>query len=116
MTGDTIDQRLFFCTTRIEARSADRKRTSIGTGFVVAEQIDEHHHASFIVTCKHVVTGFDVGTISFVTDKDGKPDLGTRCQVTIGDLPKLLFLSSDPTLDVALIRLAPVLEHFSKEG
>jgi S1-C subfamily serine protease len=115
MTGDTPDQQLFFCTTRIEAASADGKRSSIGTGFVVSQRIDDQRQALFIVTCKHVVNGFDLGKISFVASKDGKPDLGHRCEVTIGDLPKAILLSSDPSIDIALIPLVPVLEHFKKE-
>src|SRR5437870_10872572 len=79
MTGETADQQLFFCTTRIEARNADGKPGSIGTGFVLGEKINEQQQALFIVTCKHVVNGFDFGTISFVASKNGKPDLGKRC-------------------------------------
>ncbi len=116
MTGDTPDQQLFFCTTRIEAATTDGKRHSIGTGFVVAVKIDEQRQILFIVTCKHVVSGFDMASISFVDSKDGKPNLGNTCQVTIAELPKAVFESSDPTVDIALMPLVPVLDYFKKEG
>ena len=116
MTGETPDQQLFFCTTRIEAASADGKRTSVGTGFVVGQKLDEKRQVLVIVTCKHVVKDFEVGRISFVASKDGKPDLGNKCEVTIADFQKVVFVSSDPSVDIALIPLIPVLEHFKKEG
>jgi hypothetical protein len=115
MTGDTPDQQLFFCTTRIEAASSDGKRRSVGTGFIINEKIDDNRSFLFIVTCRHVVDGFDSAALSFVAAKDAKPDLGRRCEVVIGDLPKLVFFHSDPKVDVALIPLVPILQHFEKE-
>src|ERR1700731_2498384 len=79
MTGDTPDQQLFFCTTRIEAATGDGKRQSIGTGFIINEKIDEKRQFLFIVTCRHVVDGFDAAKVSFVAAKGAKPDLGQRC-------------------------------------
>jgi len=112
MTGDTPDQQLFFCTTRIEAKTADGKKSSVGTGFVFSQKIDEQRQVLFIVTCRHVVEGFDLATISFIAAKDGKPELGKKCEVTITDLPKVVFVDPDPKIDVALIPLVPVLTHF----
>jgi hypothetical protein len=115
MTGDTPDQQLFFCTTRIEAVTADGKRRSVGTGFIISEKIDEQRQVLFVVTCRHVVDGFDKAALSFVAARDGKPDLGQRCEIVIGDLSKFVFFHADPKVDIALIPFVPVLQHFQKE-
>jgi hypothetical protein len=115
LSGNTPDQQLFFCTTRIEARTLDGKKTSVGTGFVFAEKIDEQRTVPLIVTCKHVVEGCDEATITFVRDKDGRPDLGQKCQVMLSDLPKFVFADPDPKIDVALIPLAPILNYFQAQ-
>lgn len=116
MNGDTPDQQLLFTTTRIDAKSADGKKSSTGTGFVVVEKIDAQRQVIFVVTCRHVVEGFDSATLSFVADKDGKPKLGEKCVVDIADLPKLVFFNSDSKIDVAVIPLVPILKHFESQG
>jgi hypothetical protein len=116
MRGDTPDQQLFFCTTRIEAKSGDGKQTSVGTGFVFSHKVDEKLQVPFIVTCRHVVNGFASATFSFVQSKDGKPDLGQKCEVTVPNLQNLVFYDPDPKIDVALIPLAPILRYFDANG
>lgn len=116
MTGDTPDQQLLFITTRIDAKTADGKKTSTGTGFIVAEKIDDQHQAIFVVTCRHVVEGFDIATLSFVAGDHGKPKLGDKCVVDVGDLPKMVFFHSDPKVDVAVMPLVPILNHFAANG
>lgn len=103
-------------TTRIEAKSTDGKTTSTGTGFIFDYKIDEQHHILFIVTCRHVVNGFASATFSFVQSKDGKPDLGQKCVVTIPNLQNFVFYDPDPKIDVALIPLEPILEYFKANG
>jgi hypothetical protein len=68
------------------------------------------------VTCKHVVEGFDTATISLVQSKDGKPELGKKCEVTVTDLPKFIFVDPDPKIDVAVMPLVPLLNHFQANG
>jgi hypothetical protein len=116
MKADTPDQQLFFCTTRIEAKSADGKTNSIGTGFIFGYKIDEQRQIPFIVTCRHVVNSFASATFSFVQSKDGKPDLGQKCVVTVPNLQSLVFYDPDPKIDVALIRLVPILDYFKANG
>lgn len=123
LKADTPDQQLFFCTTRIEARSADGKQNSIGTGFIFNYEAEEWFQPPyrapeipFIVTCRHVVNGFASATFSFVQSKDGKPALGQKCEVTVPDLQNLVFYDPDPKIDVALIPLAPILGVFEKLG
>jgi hypothetical protein len=116
MKADTPDQQLFFCTTRIEAKSADGKTNSTGTGFIFDYKIDEQNHIPFIVTCRHVVNGFASATFSFVQSKDGKPNLGQKCVVTVPNLQSLVFYDPDPKIDVALIPLVPILDYFKANG
>jgi Trypsin-like peptidase domain len=116
LKADTPDQQLFFCTTRIEARSADGKTNSTGTGFIFSYKIDETNQIPFIVTCRHVVGGFASGTFSFVQSKDGKPNLGQKCEVTVSNLQSLVFYDSDNKIDVALIPLVPILRYFEATG
>jgi hypothetical protein len=116
MKADTPDQQLFFCTTRIEAKSADGKKSSVGTGFVFSHKIDEQRQALFIVTCRHVINGFASASFSFVESKDGKPNLGEKCEVTVPDLQSFAFYDPDPKIDVALIPLVPIIKHFELNG
>lgn len=116
MKADTPDQQLFFCTTRVEAKSADGKTNSFGTGFVFSHKIDEQRQIPFIVTCRHVVNGFASASFSFVQSKDDKPNLGQKCEVTVPNLQNFVFYDPDPKIDVALIPLAPILEYFKANG
>jgi len=115
LKADSPDQQLFFCTTRIEAKSADGKSGCTGTGFVFDYAINETNSIPFIVTCRHVVDGFASATFSFVQSKDGKPDLGQKCGVTV-PLQNFVFFNPDPKIDVALIPLAPILRYFEATG
>jgi Trypsin-like peptidase domain len=116
LNADTPDQQLFFCTTRIEATSADGKITSTGTGFVFDYEIDKTNHIPFIVTCRHVVDGFVSAKFSFVQNKDGKPNLGHKCEAAGFPLQHFVFYNSDPKIDVALIPLEPILHYFEETG
>lgn len=116
MTGATVDQQLFFCTTRIEAKSTDGKKSSVGTGFIVSQRISETLNVEFIVTCRHVIAGFDQATVLFVGEKDGKPLLGQACSVTITELSKYAFFNSDPTIDVAIFPLRPLVDKLKADG
>jgi hypothetical protein len=116
LKADTPDQQLFFCTTRIEAKSADGKLTSTGTGFVFNYELDKTNYIQFIVTCRHVVDGFVSATFSFVQNKDGEPNLGQKCEATNFPLQDFVFYNPDPKIDVALIPLAPILRYFEMKG
>jgi hypothetical protein len=63
-----------------------------------------------------VVCGYQKATFSFVEANSSKPDLGKHCQITVGDLTNIVFCSSDPTIDVGLIFLNPILECFRAQG
>lgn len=116
MTGETPDEQLFFCTTRIEAISDDGKKSSIGTGFIVSRALSDATRYIFVVTARHVLEGFNKATISFVAAKNGKPDLGKRCEVQMGGVKDFVFFHPDKTIDVAIFLLVPVLQHFEAKG
>jgi Trypsin-like peptidase domain len=123
LKADTLDKQLFFCTTRIDASSADGKQTSSGTGFIFSYEVEGQRPPPFkqpeillIVTCRHVVNGFKSATFSFVRGKDGNPDLGQKCEVTVPDLQNMVFYDPNPQIDVALIPLEPILRYFKANG
>lgn len=116
MKDETPSQRLFFCTTRIEAESSDGKESSTGTGFIWRYNARTNEGLLFIVTCRHVVNGFPRATFSFVEDKESKPNFGHKCQVTVDGLTNLVFYDPDPSIDIALIPFGPILHYFREEG
>jgi hypothetical protein len=116
MSGDSPDDEIYFCTTEIEAISADGQSTSTGTGFVVEKDVPGKGTALFIVTCRHVVEGFAQAKITFVAEKDGKPLLGQKCEAVIGDLPQAVFYNKDNKVDVAIIPLIPLLDFLKTRG
>ena len=70
----------------------------------------------FIVTCRHVVNGFASATFSFVQSKDGKPELGQKCEVVVPNLQSMVFYDPNPQIDVAVIPLVPILNYFKANG
>jgi Trypsin-like peptidase domain len=115
MTGETPDEQLFFCTTRIETVSDDGKKRGIGTGFVISRVVGNTTYL-FVATARHVLEGFDKATISFVPEKDGKPELGKRCGGNLHGLRDVVVFHPDKTVDVAIFPLLPVLQHLEKKG
>ena len=115
MTGETPDEQLFFCTTKIEAVSDDGKKSSVGTGFIISRVVGDTTYL-FVATARHVLEGFDKATISFVPEKDGKPELGKACGINMHGLRDYVVFHPDKTVDVAIFPLLPVLQHFEKKG
>jgi hypothetical protein len=115
---DTIAKKIFFCTTRIEAKSADEKVSSVGTGFLFNYTSEprfplKSQQMSFIVTCKHVLYGYKSTSFSFIQEKDGKPELGKKCEIIVPDIEHLAFYDPDPTIDVALVPLISLTKYRS---
>jgi hypothetical protein len=106
---DASDAKLLFSVIRIEAKSADGRRSATGTGFVFNYNTPLHRGVQFVVTCRHVVEGFGSATLSFVQRKGQTPSLGQNWQVTVANLREGAFFDPDPRIDVALIPLRPLL-------
>jgi len=116
MTGNTTDEQLFFCTTRIEAVGDGSSRTSVGTGFIVSRPDGANGQYLFVVTARHVLEGFNKATISFVASKNSKPELGKRCEIKMEGVSHVTFFHPDKSVDVAIFPFVPVLQLLEKGG
>ncbi len=111
MEAKSPSQQLFFCTSRIDTKRADGSPVGTGTGFVWEHRLDDQRQILFLITCRHVVNGGEIGTFSFVQGKDDKPDWGRRYEITITNLQNWVFYDPDPQIDLALIPLVPFLRQ-----
>lgn len=116
MTGVSADEQLFFTTTRVETLPEGKLEGKIGTAFLISEEITPGTFAGFLVTCRHVLEGYDKARFTFIRDKEGKPELGTACSVIVGNLKNQVFFHPDPKIDVAVMAFAPVYNHFTANG
>ena len=114
MQVDTAAKRLLFHTVRVDTVLADGSLGS-GTAFVI-----EHQHpkgrARFVVTNRHLVEGVQRGALVFTLAQGGQPDIGQRFQIDIEQFPQAWFLHPDPTVDLALVPLRPLLEAAEARG
>src|SRR5215203_1597993 len=119
MRVDSIAERLFFSTVRIEAEMPNGVAT--GTGFVFAYQTDEQrgtsNHYPFIVTNKHVVEGTVQVSFWFTEkDDDGKPKIGQKQDIQIRDFGNMWVGHPSPNVDVAVFSLGPIMQHMESIG
>lgn len=112
MQIDTLAKRLMFNTVRVDTVLEDGTEGA-GTGFVVAHQC-VHGLRRFIVTNRHLVEGVRSGGLVFTQGRDGMPLIGTRFELEIEEFPHAWFLHPDPTMDLAIVPLAP-LERAARE-
>lgn len=118
MRAETIAEKLFFATCRIEALIGDN--WSLGTGFFYSVPTVEGE-AEFIVTNRHVVEGATDIRFTFVNAPpvgDGvHVDLGRAFQVNVPNFQ--LYQTKfhpNPDVDVAVIPLPEIREVVTKDG
>ncbi|WP_371799094.1 trypsin-like peptidase domain-containing protein [Streptomyces sp. NBC_01707] len=107
MNIDTIAKMLFFATVRIENHGA--KSASVGTGFIMTASLENGDQCPMLVTNKHVLAGAQQLVAHFIPRKPeaNVPDLGQAVAV---DLPPTMYVGHpDPTVDIAVMPLAPTL-------
>lgn len=109
MEIETTSEQLFFTTARIDTLTGNKTAGS-GTAFVVSYPVNDQE-AHFLVTNKHVVNEKDQGWITFHTSKDQRVDLGNGLRIEILDWKDAWFGHPDPTIDVAIVPLIPIIEH-----
>lgn len=112
MRVESMCERLYFYTVRIETTSTDGKR-GMGTGFGV-ERDDGH---LYIVTNRHVVENWKIGTIFFIpcdsNDANrGQPILGTTIPIQLDDFASRWFFH--PTEDLAILPIKEIEHEFKK--
>ncbi|MBS3952555.1 MAG: trypsin-like peptidase domain-containing protein [Methylomicrobium sp.] len=114
MEPSTVSKQLFFNTVRIDTRKADGT-TGSGTGFVFLQSQNSLHYP-FIVTNKHVIADSISTGITFITKKDGKPQLGNGFRLSIEGLGDAWHGHPDENVDVTVIPLAPLEERIKELG
>ncbi|MCQ8180455.1 serine protease [Methylomonas sp. SURF-1] len=112
MKPTSAAKQLFFNTVKIDTKTAaGGSGTGTGFSFVYSENGE---HYPFIVTNKHVVSNAVETGITFITKKDGKPQLGNGFRLVIDRSLDLWHGHPDEDIDVTVIPLAP-LENSLKE-
>lgn len=114
MEPNTASKQLFFNTVRIDTKKPDGT-TGSGTGFAFL-QSQHGNHYPFIVTNKHVIDGSISTGITFITKRDGKPQLGNGFRLHIEGSGDAWHGHPDPNVDVAVIPLAPLEARMKELG
>ena len=114
MEVQSLAEKLLFTTVRIDVKNSAGKSGS-GTGFVFVHKIGEQN-VPVIVSNKHVAQGFSQGSITFTVKEKEQPKLGNGLRLDITDFANAWFGHPDPSIDVAVIPLAPLEEHLRKLG
>lgn len=114
MDTSKLHDQLYFTTCFIEAHSGQSVAT--GTGFFYQHTIGEST-IPVIVTCRHVVDGFDKGLVRFISSDDGlSPKLGKAFTLTISDMKSWWHFHPDPAIDIAVMGMAPLYRHLAENG
>lgn len=114
MQVNTIIEQLLFVTVRIVSQYPDGSEGR-GTGFVLSKAGVDGRVSLLLVTNRHVVEGASIVLLYFVaaTESD-QPDLGVERSVAI---PASLFkFHDDPGIDIAMVGMAGIGEHFLEAG
>jgi hypothetical protein len=114
MQVDTPSKRLLFATVRVDTVLADGSEGS-GTAFAVEHTL-RGQRQRVLVTNRHIVEGVRQGGLIFTQAHHGQPLLGRRFHVGIDDFPEAWFVHPDPTVDLALVPLAPLERAAQAQG
>lgn len=104
MNVDTPAKEFLFSTVRLTNTSS--RGTSVGTGFLMHQQVGPDTYVPFLVTNKHVVEGAEHLTVGLIArdPQSGGPRLGHRADHTF-DNPAWIG-HPDPEVDVAVLPTA----------
>lgn len=99
----SFNEGIFFTTVRIVANNSNAPQGSaIGTGFCFSYERDGMPQRTFIVTNRHMVQGFDNGTLSFHKSNNGKPSYEGPIDCFVDSWSKW-FCHPDPNVDIAVL-------------
>jgi hypothetical protein len=113
MEVTSIAEELLFTTVRIETRTPSGK--ILGTGFIF-EYILEDKRYLFLVTNKHVISGADKGSLTFIRSDGQRPLLGESYKLEINEFEKMWFGHKESDIDVAVTPFVPILKHIHNQG
>lgn len=112
----SISEQLCYSTVRI-ACGNKTKPTSTGTGFFFRFIHSELKQTPVIITNKHVVEGFNVGSFSLTECKsDNTPNNLSHIKVDIEDLQSFIKYHPDPSVDLCAIPLAELIRQSQARG
>jgi len=100
---------LFLTTVRMEV--ATNGNRSSGTAFMVNNTgiFTNLTNDLFLVSNRHLVEGFNTGTITFIPEVDGKPALSERLNVVVTNWNRVWFCHPSNDVDVALLSFSVLL-------
>ncbi|MBS3921971.1 MAG: trypsin-like peptidase domain-containing protein [Nitrosarchaeum sp.] len=104
-----------FSTVRIMTENQAGEKFS-ATGFIFGYPVDEKKSIPFVVTNKHVIKDMKIGTLHFINEKDGNPDLGEGCNIPITDFENQWHVNSNKDVDIAVFSLGRIIKHVEKEN
>ena len=112
----TPSEQLAHATVRIETTYQDGT-SGTGTGFFFNFTHDSNRIIPAIVTNKHVVEGGVVGQIHLTIREDGGgPAVGRHSTVWIDDFPLAWVGHPDPSVDLCVFPIAPMLAELDSRG
>ncbi len=116
MQVQSVAEELFFTTLRISTTGPNGEQGS-GTGFFF-EYCTDGVSYPFVVTNKHVVEGTVDGMLPFTKQADGRPALGESYEYREpnGTWPQIWFGHPDPSIDIAVTPLMPIVEAARTAG
>lgn len=113
MNPKTVIEQLLFSTVRIEADKSSG--TEAGTSFIFSYEHESKNYP-FLITNKHVVEGSTIGRFFFTLSDGTNPRIGERFDVRMPDFGAYWVGHPDPSVDIAAMPIAPVLEFFKNQG
>lgn len=105
-----IVDRLLHTTTRIECFD-ENGQLSTGTGFFFDMKLADGN-VPLLVTNKHVISGSKDGRLILTTrNEDGSPEIGNKREFYIPNFEKIFIPHPDNDVDLAVLPIAPLLNH-----
>lgn len=105
---------MLFTTVRIETFS--ERGSGTGTGFIVNFEDKSGNTAYFIVTNKHVLKDYSSAKFFFFLHDGEIPQLGTKVDINLTNLPNQWFGHPNDDIDVAVIPVAHIHNELYKRG
>lgn len=110
----TPAEQILFSTVRVEGFKGQERWT--GTGFIVVVYVEEGQFCPILVTNRHVINDADHLLFKLHVKEDSRSDVSSgkfeNCDVAKGEI----FYPDDPTVDLAAIPIANLLEQLEAKG
>lgn len=101
-------------TIRIETKGATGRGS--GTGFFYNCVPEAEIKLPLVITNKHVIRGTTSGLLLFSRDQDGKPEYRNQHRCRIDNFEQQWIPHPDPSIDLAAMPVAPIVQALKGEG